>query len=404
MGSNSSIKTKEIREIDLDTNQLDLRQKRESIPSKLRRRKDDWPVQSERKTLRTRLKDRRTRKKAKRRRFLRYRIVPKSILATASFLLAIAIGIAFAGASFYAFYNSRLSENEQAVGRFVDGFDQQFNNAAGALDELRESSVDQIRNELVPLDNFVANANGVVDLPAVVGDSVWLLETRNSDGEVLIGSAFAVAGHQGGTAFLTSFSVVRDNARLPAPGIELVNESETIEAELWSWDEASDLALVVVDEAVEPLDFATNSVQVDNLGQTVFAISGVGGNGATAVPGVMVDSSRSGIQHTAPVGTLFEGGPLVDGAGRVLGLSSTGFRPYGIDPGQVGQSVDVQIICAQILRCSETDGILAAEVGGVAQERLVQEDVADDVDADGTIDSEDTEIDSEVETSDNEDS
>lgn len=399
MSNNSSVKTKETQQIDLDTNQLDLRSTRESIPSKLRRRKDDWPVQVERKSLRTRLKERRSRKRVKRRRFLRYRIVPKSILATASFLLAIAIGIAFAGASFYAFYNSRLSENEQAVGRFVEGFDQQFNDAAGALDELRESSVDQIRNELVPLENFVANANGVVELPTVLGDSVWLLETRNADGEVLIGSAFAVAGHEGGTAFLTSFSVVRDNARLPAPGIELVNDSDRIEAELWSWDETSDLALVVVEEAVDPLEFATNAQQVDALGQTVFSVSGVGGNGATAVPGVMVDSSRSGIQHTAPVGTLFEGGPLVDGTGRVLGLSSTGFRPYGIDPGQVGQSVDVQIICAQILRCSETDGILAAEVGGVAQERLVQEANADDADADGTVDSEDADVASEVEAS-----
>ena len=114
-----------------------------------------------------RLKDRRERKQSKRRRFLRYRIVPKSILATASFLLAIAIGIAFSGAAFYAFYNSRLTENEQEVGRFVDGFDQQFNNAAGALDELRESSVDQIREELTPLDTFVSNTNGVVDLSLI---------------------------------------------------------------------------------------------------------------------------------------------------------------------------------------------------------------------------------------------
>ncbi len=386
MSRNSSINTTQPTEIDLDTNQLDLRSEAQSEQPRFRRRKTDQPSQSDRVSLATKFKDRRQRKKAKRRRFLRYRIVPKSILATASFLLAIAIGIAFSGASFYAFYNSRLSENEQAVGRFVDGFDQQFNDAAGALDTLRDSSVEQIRNELGPLESFVANANGVVELPAVLGDSVWLLETRNTDGEVLIGSAFAVAGHQGGTAFLTSFSVVRDNARLPAPGIELVNDNERITGELWSWDEGSDLALVVVDEAVELLEFATNAEQVDGLGQSVFAVSGVGGNGATAVPGILVDSSRSGLQHTAPVGTLFEGGPLVDGAGRIVGVSSTEFRPYGIDPGQVGQSVDVQIICTSILRCSETDGILAAEVGGIAQERLVQEEVADDADADGNID------------------
>ncbi|MEZ5227638.1 MAG: serine protease [Acidimicrobiales bacterium] len=125
-------------------------------------------------------------------------------------------------------------------------------------------------------------------------------------------------------------------------------------ATLWAWDEAHDLALLVTTQPIEPLTLADPATQVAALGGRVFAVSGIGGQGATATPGVLVDRSAQGLQHTAPLGTFFVGGPLVDGEGRVLGMASMTYQPLGISGGAVAQSPDVAAMCSTLLTCDDT--------------------------------------------------
>ena len=295
---------------------------------------------------------------------LRHRILPRTVIGIASMLMATGIGAAFSGAAFYAYYDDRLAENERTVGRFVEGFDQQFSDAAGALDEMRVEAVSTIRDELEPLGDYVADAGGVIGLPASAGPSVWLLETRDGDGAVVAGSAFAVVGHRGGTAMVTSYDLVRAATVEPGPAVELLKDDRRIEAEVWSWDEERDLALLVVDAEIPALPLAGDRAQVEAIGHRVFALSGFGGQGASAAPGVVIDHSPVGLQHTAPIGTFANGGPLLDGEGRVLGMASIAYGPLGVDPGAVPQAPDVAGLCAEILRCAEVDETVTPEVSG----------------------------------------
>ncbi len=293
---------------------------------------------------------------------LRHRILPRSVIGIAFALLSAGIGAAFSGAAFYAYYDDRLAENERTVARFVEGFDQQFTDASGALDEMRVEAVGTIRAELEPLTDFVDAANGVVGLPATAGPSVWLVETRGDEGQVVTGSAFAVVGHEGGTAMITSYAVVRAATIEPGPAVELLKGDRRIVAEVWSWDEASDLALLVVDEEIPALPLAGDQAQIDAVGRQVFVLGGFGGQGASASPGVLIDHSSVGLQHTAPIGTLYNGAPLLDGGGRVLGMASLGYAPLGVEPGAVGQSPDVASICASLLLCSQVDQTVELDV------------------------------------------
>lgn len=293
---------------------------------------------------------------------LRHRILPRTVIGIAFMLLATGVGAAFSGAAFYAYYDNRLAENERTVARFVEGFDQQFTDAAGALDEMRVEAVGTIRDELEPLGEYVADAGGVVGLPATAGPSVWLVETRDENGMVVVGSAFAVVGHRGGTALVTSHQVVRAATVAPGPEVELLKGDRRLTAEVWSWDEERDLALLVVDAEIPALSLAGDQAQVAAVGHRVFALSGFGGQGASAAPGVLIDHSPVGLQHTAPVGTLFTGGPLLDGEGRVVGMASASYSPLGVGPGSVPQAPDVAGICAEILRCAEVDETVTAEV------------------------------------------
>jgi hypothetical protein len=295
---------------------------------------------------------------------LRHRILPRTVIGISFMLLSLGVGAAFSGAAFYAYYSNRLAENEQAVGRFVEGFDQQFTDAAGSLDEMRVDAVETIRSELAPLEPYVTDASGVVTLPTQVGPSVWTVETQDDAGRSVVGSAFAIVGHRGGTALVTSLSVVSAATNAPAPAIELVKDNRRITAELWGWDDQRDLALLVVDDVIPTLPMATERDRVDAVGRSVFAISGVGGQGASAAPGVLIDQSSAGLQHTVPLGTLYVGGPLVDGSGQVLGVVSAEYQPLGVDPGAIGQAPDIDGLCSGVLRCSETDQSIVASARG----------------------------------------
>jgi hypothetical protein len=283
----------------------------------------------------------------------RHRILPRSVIGIATVLLALGVGAAFSGATFYAYYDTRLAENEETVARFVEGFDQQFTDATGTLDELRLEAVSDIRAELSPLGDYVDDANGVIGLPATAGPSVWHLQTRDEAGEPVNGAAFAVARHDGGTAFVTSHALIVASLTAPNPPIELVKGEQRLAAQLWTWDAELDVAVVVVEAEIPPLVLAAADEQVASVGARTFALSGVGGQGATASPGVLLDQSRSGLQHTAPVGSLFVGGPLLNGAGKVVGVASLAYQPHDLDPGRVLSAPDVPGICQSILACAE---------------------------------------------------
>ncbi len=301
---------------------------------------------------------------------LRHRILPRSVIGIVTMLMMLGVGAAFSGAAFYAYYDARLADNERAVARFVEGFDQQFSDATGAIDQLRSETITEIRDELKPLGEYVADANGVIQLPEVAGPSVWMVETRDQDGRLTAGAAFAVVPHDGGgTAMVTSYSLIAASTIEPAPGIDLIKDSERLPARLWAWDIERDLAVLVVDREIPVLEFATEQGQLESVGSRLFALSGMGGGGSTASPGVLLDRSQIGLQHTAPVGTLFVGGPLLNGEGKVLGVASTNYRPLGIDPGDVAQAPDVRSMCAVILECSQV------------RERVVIDVSADDSEA-----------------------
>ena len=294
----------------------------------------------------------------------RHRILPRTVIGISSMLLAFAVGVGFSGAAFYAYYDNRLAQNEQEVARFVDGFDQQFTDASAAIDDLRVQAVDDIRAELAPIGEYTTDAEGVIGLPATAGPSVWLVETLDDSGRPVVGSAFAVTGHEGGTALVTSLSVVRASTAGPSPAIELVKADQRIVAELWSWDEESDLALLVVDLPIPVLALAPPAVRTAALGTRVFAMSGFGGQGASASPGVLIDQSASGLQHTAVIGTFFQGGPLLGGSGQVVGLATASFRPFGDTTGAIGTSPSIDHLCASLLRCADdTTGAVAVTLG-----------------------------------------
>jgi serine protease Do len=99
-------------------------------------------------------------------------------------------------------------------------------------------------------------------------------------------------------------------------------------------DEDLDLAVIEADTAdIEPIQWSEEDVDSLPIGRSVLALANPGGRGLRVTSGFVSSSARSfrgprgrrvrgAIEHTAPLPRGSSGGPLVDGAGRLLGVNS----------------------------------------------------------------------------------
>lgn len=297
-------------------------------------------------------------------RTFRDRIVPRTALGLSTLFLFAAIGAAFSGAVLFAYYQWRLDQNEATLTNLVEGFDDEV---AGAKDEIaadREDATEQIRQELEPLQKLVASGETLEQLLEVVAPSMWFVVTRDEAGAPSVGSAFVVASDSEQSFLLTSFNTVRAVTQQPAPSLTIRKDGEEVGATLWTWDEARDLALLVVGRGNQPrLEWAEDP-NVVGLGDRVFVVSGLGSAGAAVVQGSVADVSSAGVQHDAAVGNAFQGGPVVTGQGEVIGVASRIYSPLGFRPEDVYFALPIREACDRVLQCPSGE-----EPGGAGERR-----------------------------------
>lgn len=283
-------------------------------------------------------------------------VVPKTAMGAMGALLAASIGAAFSGAVLFAFYQSQLQELEDKVERFTGAAEETGSEVIDEIEAAADDARAQIRAELEPLQELRASEETLQDLAEQVAESVWFVATRDDDGQPLVGSAFVVAADAEQSFFLTSLEVVRASTASPGPGITLRRDDEEVDATLWTWDEGRDLALLIVQRPNLPrLEWAPTDPPL-GLGQRVFAVQGLGGAGAGITQGFIADVSSSGIQHDASVSGAYEGGPLVNSNGEVIGLATTWYTPLGFRSAEVPYAPPIRSACDQVLMCPDDEG------------------------------------------------
>lgn len=97
-----------------------------------------------------------------------------------------------------------------------------------------------------------------------------------------------------------------------------------------------DLAVIEADTAgIEPLQWSDEDLESLPIGRSVLALANPGGRGLRVTPGFVSSTARQfrgprrrrnnigfAIEHTAPLPRGSSGGPLIDRAGRLLGINS----------------------------------------------------------------------------------
>jgi hypothetical protein len=283
----------------------------------------------------------------------RHRILPRTAIGIATMLLFFGLGVGLAGAVLYAYYDWRLSENEQRVGELSESLERRLLEANEELNISADNSIQLIRQEAAPLRDLLEQERVVGNLTGRMDGSVWFVETLDENGAPSVGSAFVAASDDAQSLLVTSFGAVAAGTTEPAPTITVRSGEESFEAELHTWDPEHDLALLILPRGgLDPLPWADDDALAHIVGERIWAVEGIGGNGVSLSPGSVIDQSAVGIQHTAALNAAFRGGPVVNGRGEVVAIASIGYAPLNYATGDVTFGVPVQAACEQILECS----------------------------------------------------
>jgi S1-C subfamily serine protease len=281
------------------------------------------------------------------------RIVPTTALGLAGALFCASIASAFTGAVLYAFYEYRLGKTEDRVDAFEAEFEDAVSEALERIGTERDEAVGEVQNQLDDLERFAASGETLQELLESTAPSVWFVVTRDEAGQPSVGSAFVVFADAERSYLLTSYNAVRANTQEPAPGIRVRKGEEELPATLTVWDPPNDLALLEVGTPNLPaLAWAPRDPPAQ-VGDRVFVVSGLGASGGSISQGFIADVSASGIQHDAPVGAAFQGGPVLTSGGEVLAVASRAYSPLGFPPEAVFFGVPIRNACATTIRCPE---------------------------------------------------
>jgi S1-C subfamily serine protease len=279
--------------------------------------------------------------------------LPKTALGLAFLLFAMSVGSAFSGAILYAYYEYRLGKTEDRVESFEQGFGSEREDAIDRIHTERDDAVAQVQSQLDDLQKFAASGETLSGLLDKTKDSVWFVQTLDEAGAPSVGSSFVVFSDNEQSFLLTSYTTVRAATTKPAPKISVRKGDETLDATLSSWDPANDLALLAIPKPSLPaLEWAPTDPPV-SVGDRVFVVSGLGAAGGAISQGFVAGVSAEGIQHDAPVGAAFQGGPLLSSGGQVLGIASRTYAPLGFSPEAVFFGVPIRSSCAKVIKCPD---------------------------------------------------
>jgi S1-C subfamily serine protease len=281
--------------------------------------------------------------------------LPTSALGLAWLLFFMSIASALTGAVLYAYYEYRLGKTEDKVEAFEAEFEENLDGAVGQIDEARDQALGQVDQQLDDLERFAASGETLSGLLESAQASVWFVQTLDEAGQPSVGSAFVVFADDEQSFLVTSYTTVRAATANPGPDITVRKGDEQLGASLTSWDPANDLALLTLDKPNLPaLRWAPTSPPVQ-VGDRVFVVSGLGAAGGSISQGFVAGVSAEGVQHDAPVGAAFQGGPLLNSDGEVIGVASRAYAPLGFSPEAVFFGVPIRNSCSQVIRCPSGD-------------------------------------------------
>jgi S1-C subfamily serine protease len=202
----------------------------------------------------------------------------------------------------------------------IEALDAELDSARRELERTRED-LDDMRQQTSEIESALIDVSGGVEgaRDSIVTIYCGIVTIYCGD---RLGSGFSIdfeapPGYAGGV--LTNHHVVEDCMfEGTTTAVFAMQGGRRIDGELWTWDDGNDLAPVVLNEHLPPLE---GSDEV-NVGNPVVAIGSPFGLEGTVTTGVISLIFDVGVQTDAVVNPGNSGGPLLDRNGRVIGVTT----------------------------------------------------------------------------------
>jgi S1-C subfamily serine protease len=265
--------------------------------------------------------------------------------------LAFAVGAGFSGVVLFSYYQYKLNQTNDRVNTLITGYKKQFTNAEGDLAAAAAAARLNIQNQLKAVQQLQAGPAALAALLKEVAPAVYFVHTLDINGQPSVGTAFVVASTASQSLLLTSYTTVETATRSPSPAVFIRQGNTDTPVTVRTWDPQYDLALLVVPVGNLHVLPAAPATPAPQLGDRVYAVSGLGAAGASITQGAVVDVSASGITEDAAIGPAFQGGPIVNQAGQVLAVGSRSYAPLGFTTDGVWFAPYVEAACNKVLVC-----------------------------------------------------
>ena len=205
--------------------------------------------------------------------------------------------------------------------------------------------------EIAVLEKSVARLQAVpappdwVAVAQLLEPSVVTIETPAG-----LGSGWVAVSDASGSSLVTNYHVVADAWQAGVSTVTVKQLDNSYRGTIVKVDRTDDLALVSIRER---LPAAATSSARPRLAQPVMALGspqGFAGSVATGiVSGYRSLEGSDFIQFSAPISPGNSGGPVVDGEGRVVGVSTAKWIDTGVEA--IAFAIPVQTVCRALVSC-----------------------------------------------------
>lgn len=190
--------------------------------------------------------------------------------------------------------------------------------------EAAEVAMAALGRRMGELEAVLAATPDTAEVAARVAQSVFTVETGEGEG-----SAWAVDEER----VVTNFHVVADAWADDLPSVTLRQDERTWSGTIVEVSPAEDLAVIAVDgPSFEPLG---RSGKRPEVGDPVLVVGSPLGLGGTVASGIVsayrTEEGMEYLQFSAPVSPGSSGGPVVDSAGRVIGVAVAKLVGFGAE-------------------------------------------------------------------------
>lgn len=272
------------------------------------------------------------------------------------FVMAALLGAVLVGGLAALYYGQQAADLKQTTAQARKGLDDIVDDVDEAAEEARQDIRRQVNRAR---DEF--SRDSPVESPAKAG--TYSVSATHDDGEVRVASAFTVFSNRNETFLISNYAVVATEGGGAVPTVEVFLPNQTITVPVHSVDRDRDLSVFVAQGGPLPVMEWRPADEPVSRGDAVYAVGVAGADTPAILEGRIAGASDLAIVPNLPINAFVAGGPLLDGSGRVVGIASQDYAPFGAVEGSLVYAPPIRMVCEVLIDCTAAD-VGAKEPGG----------------------------------------